>query len=250
MPEDIESVFNLKNGILARTLFLFHRCLRGIGVRLLDNRLINPRRFSNALLRFYAPVFGGRVINVSGWDDRDKEGSYYKEYFKNCSDYLISNVSGKEKGMGSVKKNGSEEMELDLEKPLPPDLKGEFDVVFNHTTLEHIFNIEQAFENLCELSKDVVILVIPVFQQLHILETYGDYWRMTTLGIARMFKKNGFEPLVIQVNDQPFAPIYCFAIAARDPRKYEGKIEKRLDFEMGKFLYGSGIKGQKVEKLL
>ncbi|MBI4812181.1 hypothetical protein HY798_01880 [Candidatus Falkowbacteria bacterium] len=185
-----------------------------------------------------------------GWDDRDKEGGFYRGYFKNCSNYIVSNVLGKEKGMGSVKKSEGEEIELDLEKPLTADFKGKFDIVFNHTTFEHIFNIEQAFKNLCELSKDAVILVIPVLQEIHVLETYGDYWRMTTLAAAKMFKKYGFEPLVIQVNDQPFAPVYCFAIAARDQRKYERKIEKRLDFEMGKYLYGSGLKERYIESLL
>ncbi len=66
MNNRIEEVLNLKRRISAQTLFLFHRCLRGIGVRLLDERLVNPRRFSNALLRFYAPFFEGSVINVSG----------------------------------------------------------------------------------------------------------------------------------------------------------------------------------------
>lgn len=254
MGNNVERVSNLKSGISARTLFLFYRCLRGAASRLLDERLVNPRRFSNALLRFYGPVFGGNVINVSGWDDRDKEGGSYKDYFKNCSGYIVSNVSGVEKGMGSIKQNEGEEIELDLGKPLPPDLRGKFDVVFNHTTLEHVLNIEQAFKNLCDLSKDAVILVVPVFQELHILETYGDYWRMTTLGIAKMFKKNGFEPMVILVNDQPFAPIYCFAIGVRDPQKYEGKMgektERHLDFDVGKFLYGSDWQQEHLEKNL
>lgn len=64
------------------------------------------------------------------------------------------------------------ELFLDLESPLPEDLVDRFDVVFNHTTLEHIFNFHQAFDNLVEMSKDIVILVVPVMQQVHLIFTH------------------------------------------------------------------------------
>jgi hypothetical protein len=235
--------------ILARIIFFMHRCVRWLGIHLLEDCLVNPRRFSNALLRYYAPLFRGFTINVSGWDDRDGEGGHYQDYFINCSSYAVSNAPVGHKGLGSVSNKNIEEIEIDLLKKIDSGLQKKFDVVFNHTTLEHIFAVEKAFENICQLSCDAVILVVPVMQNIHIKE-YGDYWRPTTLGIVKLFLKNGFEPLVVQVNDQPFSPIYCFAVAVKDAKKYEGKIEKKLDFEMGKFLYGSGLKERYINNLL
>ena len=42
---------------------------------------------------------------------------------------------------------------LDLTQPLPSDLIEKFDVVFNHTTLEHIFDIFFCFQKFISLNK-------------------------------------------------------------------------------------------------
>lgn len=227
-----------------------HKVVRFLGNRLAPKTLVSARLFSNAMLKKYGGAFSGNIVNVSGWDDRDREGGYYQEYFPNKKKYTISNMEGKQKGYGSSVSVGVEEIELDLSVPLPTSLRGAFNVVYNHTTLEHIFDIEQAFANLCEMSSDAVVLVVPSLQQIHIAETYGDYWRMTPMGVAKRFLRHGFTPLVITTNEQPFAPVYTFAIAVRDPKKYEGKIEKNLSYEMGGVLYGSKIEERFVEKLL
>ena len=39
--------------------------------------------------------------------------------------------------------------------------------MFNHTTLEHIFEVNTAFDNMCAMSNDVVILVLPFAQVQH-----------------------------------------------------------------------------------
>lgn len=236
--------------MLIKIIYFLHRCVRALGNRVLDKRLIYPRAFSNALLRRYAPLFEGSALNVSGWDDRDQEGGFYRAYFSRCSAYAVSNAHTEKKGFGSMAGSGIQEIELDLEKPLPDALKRRFDVVFNHTTLEHVFDVEVAFKNICELSRDVVILVVPVIQQIHIAPSYGDYWRITTMGIAQLFLRYGFEPLVMATNDQPLNPIYCFAIGVRDAKKYKGKVQKQIHFEMGAALYGSGLKSVDVEALL
>lgn len=215
-------------------LFLFlHKALRFIAIRVLPEKRINPRAFSNLLLRQYGKEFPGDIINVSGWDDRDSEGGYYREYFPIHKRYVVSNFAIADKGYGSMKTQGVEEISLDLEQSLRPELKGAFDVVFNHTTLEHIPAFETAFANLCVMSRDAVILVVPLLQQIHIAPTFDDYWRPTALGIHDLFRKNGLTPLVITTNDQPFYPVYCFAIAVRDPKKYAGRIAPSFDFQSG-----------------
>ena len=189
-------------------------------------------------------------MNVSGWDDRDGEGGKYHDYFPKCASYTVTNAPTDNKGFGSLKESNVRELQLDLTLPLTPALIQRFDVVFNHTTLEHIFEIETAFANLCAMSRDAVILVAPVLQQVHISRSFGDYWRPTTLAIAKLFRKNGFEPLIIITNDQPFFPVYCFAIAVRNAKEYGGKIATSLNFEMGAALFGSSLKRHPIEPLI
>ena len=230
-------------------LFFLYRVLRALGNRLVNKNLVNPRIFSNFMLRKYVDFFEGSVINVSGWDDRDCEGGFYKNYFKKRASYAVSNAPEEDKGFGSIKTTDTEEIEIDLMKPISESYKNKFDIVFNHTTLEHILDAQMAFKNICDLSRDAVIIIVPAIQNIHI-KGYGDYWRITTLGVAKMLQKNGFEPLVIKANDQPFAPVYCFAIGVRDIKKYENKIQKDLDFEMGAALYGSILKKRYINEIL
>lgn len=224
---------------MLRIIFsLAHRVLRGLANNLLHKDVIRPREFSNAILRYYAPLFRGRIINVSGWKDGDFEEGTYATYFTKADEYLVSNAPTSSKGIGSL----PNEIAIDLAKPIAPELHAQFDVVFNHTTLEHIFELDVAFANLCTLSRDVVILVVPTLQHIHFNAGYGDYNRLTPMGIVKHFEKNGFETLVLQSNEQQFSPLYCFAIAVRKESRYIGLIEKSLDFSMGGALYGSKIR--------
>lgn len=228
--------------LLRLILSSIHRVLRGIANNFLDISAIRPREFSNAILHYYAPLFTGSVINVSGWKDGDFENGFYKTYFTNASEYFVSNAPTSSKGIGSL----DTEIKIDLSEPIDVSFHKKYDVVFNHTTLEHIFNLETAFANLCTLSRDVVILVVPTLQHIHLNEGFGDYNRLTPLGIAKYFEKNDFETLVLQSNEQQFSPIYCFAIAVRKGSRYVNEIEKNLDFSMGGELYGSRLNQERV----
>ncbi len=233
-----------------KIVVLFHRLNRGIANRVLSKDLISGRSFSNKMLGAYSAIFKGSVINVSGWDDRDGFGSVYRSYFKECKNYTISNAPVKHKGVGSLKNDAINEIEIDLNYPIISELSKKYDIVFNHTTLEHVFNTQIAFKNLCDMSREVVIIVAPVIQQLHNAEECGDYNRLTTMGIAKNFKINGFDPVVIKTNDQPFAPVYCFAIAVKSGSVYKSKIKEDLDFEMGKYLFGSSLKKRYIDNNL
>ncbi len=96
-----------------------------------ERQFFAARKWSNTEIRKIGRLFEGDAINVSGWDDRDKEGGYYREYFPNLSSYAISNYSGERGTQGT-----SGEIFIDLEAPLPPDLSRRYGLVFNHTTLE------------------------------------------------------------------------------------------------------------------
>ncbi len=178
-----------------------------------------PRIWSNRELKKYAYLFSGDIVNVSGWKDIDKEGKHYKDYFINASSYTITNYKSEARGFQGYQN----EIFLDLEKPLPKELYQRFDVVFNHTTLEHIYDIKTAFSNLCNLSRDIVIIIVPFLQQYH--SDYGDYWRFTPLAIKKMFEENGFEVVYQSFNSHKMSSVYIFTIASRFPEKWRDKFK-------------------------
>jgi hypothetical protein len=185
---------------------------------------VRPRSWSNIELRKFSHLFTGKVVNVSGWKDEDKEGNYYKNYFTNASEYYVSNYKG-ESGLSNI----DNEIFLDLSTPVDQELKNKFDVVFNHTVLEHIFEIDTAFKNLCDMSDDVVIIILPFLQSVHYIEgSFGDYWRFSPMAIKELFKKNGFTTIYQSANDNKFYNIYTFTIATKNPEKYDNLITKKF----------------------
>ena len=143
-----------------------------------------PRVWSNRELLKFAKLFKGDVANISGWTDEDKEGAYYKDYFSNVSSYSITNYIEEARGFQG-KEN---EVFLDLTAELPNELINKFDVVFNQTVLEHIYEVNLAVKNLCSMTKDIAIVVVPFLQEMH--ANYGDYWRFTPLAMKNLFNEN------------------------------------------------------------
>jgi len=175
-----------------------------------------PRVWSNQELRKFAGLFKGNVVNVSAWQDADKEGSTYRAYFSQADSYTITNWKSEARGY----QGGEGEIFLDLESDLTDDLRGKFDVVFNHTTLEHIFNVNKAFANLCDMSKDVVIICVPFLQQYH--GEYGDYWRFTPLLMKKLFEENGMELAYLSFNNHKGSSVYIFAIGVKKTGQWKG----------------------------
>lgn len=173
-----------------------------------------PRIWSNRELARFAHLFSGDVANVSGWKDIDKEGRRYRDYFVNASSYTITNFKAEARGFQGYQG----EIFLDLEKELCDELRQRFAAVFNHTTLEHVFDVKTAFANLCDLSKDIVIVVLPFLQQYH--SDYGDYWRFTPLAAKRLFEENGLTVLYQSFNSEKSSSVYIFTIASRHPERW------------------------------
>src|SRR5688572_11105318 len=122
-----------------------------------------PRVWSNEELKKIGKLLQGSIVNVSGWKDEDKEGGHYANYFPRATEYTITNYSSTYKGF----QGGSNEIGLDLTAPLAQELVGRFDTVFNHTTLEHIFEVQTAFANLSKMAKENVLVIVPFLQQQH-----------------------------------------------------------------------------------
>ena len=180
-----------------------------------------PRRWSNQVLSKIGPVFSGEVINVSGWRDADKGGERYRSYFPNASHYYVSNFHGER---GTTDDGGTTDFELDLEQALPPALVGRFDVVFNHTVLEHVFDIFTAFANLCAMSRDAVIVVVPFAQRLHHGASVGDYWRVSAQALARLFDRNAMKLVFEAANHHRNAGNYVVGVGVRDPARWQGRL--------------------------
>lgn len=180
-----------------------------------DRRYRLARSWSNRQLASIAPVFAGDVVNVSAWDDRDKEGRQYKDYFINAGSYSYTNYTGY-RGFQGI----SGEYLLDLTGDIPKDLARKFDVAFNHTTLEHIFDIRKAFANLCELSKDVVIVIVPFAQVQHESEDWKDYWRFTPTCLRRLFEENGLTVVYEAESPHKHSAIYLLFVGARNPEDW------------------------------
>ena len=180
-----------------------------------------PRTWSNQVLAKIAPLFEGEVVNVSAWKDEDKQGGHYREYFTSAKSYTITNFKG-DRGLAGR----DDEIFLDLSQKLPTDLEGRFDVVFNHTTLEHIFDFFTAFENLCRLSRDVVIVVVPFAQITHDAPSFEDFWRFTPSGMRRLFEKNGLKMIFEAANPQENASVYLLMAGSRQPEKWFTKLPR------------------------
>jgi len=190
-----------------------------------DRKFRLARVWSNRELGKFGHLFIGDVVNVSGWQDQDKEGRSYKDYFTNARSYTITNFKSEARGFQGY----DNEIFLDLSKDLPEQLAGKFDVVFNHTVLEHIFEVHTAFRNVCMMTRDVVIIVLPFLQQMH--ESFGDYWRFSPMTIKRLFEANGLSLLYLSFNGHKKASVYVFAIASRNPEKWAGKIGNDFTYE-------------------
>lgn len=191
----------------------------------LNSRSFSPRLWSNDELKKVSSQFRGKILNVSAGKDSDKEGGYYKNYFTNADSYTVTNYT-------PVFQDSAEydEIQLDLEQDIPTAMQEPYDIVFNHTVLEHIFDTQKAVENLCLLSKDIVVTVVPWMQAYHHEEEYyKDWWRISPFSLVRLFNNNGFKTICIDWNTDPLGSIYIFHIASKQASKWQGKIKLKLN---------------------
>jgi hypothetical protein len=196
----------------------------------LARHFTDARLWSNDEIMKFGHLYDGNVINVSAWEDKDKNGNYYKSYFPNATNYYISNF-GTDQGVLQGSKN---EFFIDLTAPLDSQFINKFSLVFNHTTLEHVFEFRTAFDNLCTMTSDSVMIVVPWLQQLH--ATYGDYWRFSPQALVKLFEKNDMKTIYLSWTEKPRTSVYVFAIGTKQPQKWIDKIGAPLDSQAPDFL--------------
>ena len=186
-----------------------------------DRKFRLARIWSNRELRKVAPLFTGKIANVSAGTNVDKEGDTYDNYFTNKEEFWLTNY---EPGSYRGFQGKENELLVDLTKELPKELAERFDVVFNHTTLEHIFDVFTAFANLCKLTKDVVIVVVPFAQEQHENTGYLDYWRFTPTCLRKLFEINQMEVLYESANQDANAATYLFFVGSKQAEKWKDKL--------------------------
>jgi len=187
----------------------------------IDRRFRLARIWSNRELAKIDHLFHGTVVNVSAGEDIDKEGRHYSDYFPNKSEYWMTNYApGAHRGFTGR----TNELLFDLTGDVPSELHSRFDVVFNHTTLEHVFEINKAFDNLCQVSRDIVIVVVPFCQVQHETSGYEDFWRISPKCLRKLFQRNGMEVIYEAANDDFNAAVYLFFVASRHPDRWKDQI--------------------------
>lgn len=186
-----------------------------------DRKYFVARAWSNNELKRFSPWFEGDAVNVSAWLDEDKQGRRYRDYFSGARSYAITN----HQSAGQIDP-ALDSLTLDLEAPLPVNLHQRFDVVFNHTTLEHVFDFQLALKNMCDMSRDVVILVVPFLQQQHQQPTFGDFWRFTPSAMERLLAQHEFSVVHNITNNELFASVYVLTVATRYPERWKGRFEQ------------------------
>jgi hypothetical protein len=192
----------------------------------------SARLWSNQELRRFSAELRGAVVNVSGSHDLDKEGRRYRDYFTGASSYHITNYKGFRGNTGA-----EGEIFLDLSQDLPAELEGRFDVVFNHTTLEHIYDTHTAFHNLCRMSRDLVIVVVPFAQVTHWSESFGDFWRFTPMGLRRMYEENHLTVVHEAAGPRRGEPIYLLFVGSRHPDRWgANRPGERIEAPIGEWI--------------
>lgn len=187
----------------------------------IDRRYRLARIWSNQELRKIGPLFRGDVVNVSAGENVDKQGGTYESYFPNSSVFYLTNYTpGSFRGF----QDRENEFLVDLTEELPSELAARFDVAFSHTTLEHIFDVGTAFANICRLSKDIVIVVVPFSQAQHESNAYKDYWRFTPTCLRKLFANNGLDVVYETANSDMNAALYLFMVGSRHADEWKGRM--------------------------
>jgi hypothetical protein len=183
------------------------------------SRRFVPRYWSNDELSYvgsYLPA-GAKIVNVSGWRDEDKEGRFYRDYFRAPLAYHVSNYDG-DRARGT---NVHSDIGIDLTKPLDEKLAEAYDIALNHTVLEHVPDPSFAFGQIAKLTADLLLTIVPFKQKLHFeAGMYGDYYRFTPFSMRELHKRNGLVVLYESYTPRPSLDVYLFYVATKFPDRH------------------------------
>lgn len=117
------------------------------------------------------------MLSIGSGRDDDGEGSQYRLYFVNASNYMTSEVAP---GIGT---------DLVLDVRAMPEIKSSaFDCVFCSGVLEHVDDFRRALSEIARILKvgGTLLLGLPFRQAIHMPP--DDYWRFTEFGIRHLLR--------------------------------------------------------------
>jgi len=102
--------------------------------------------------------------------------------------YILNHHNFRPTVFDSIKHRDFEEI-VNLNEPLPDIYKNKFNLVIDTGTLEHCFNVGQAFKNMCDAValNGVILTAAPVTKLNH------GYWNFCPLAHRDGFELNGFQ---------------------------------------------------------
>lgn len=150
------------------------------------------RAESNAILREWCSQITGVVLSVGSSKDSDGNGSTYRQYFTQATQYLTS-----EPQPGC-------DLQLDV-RSMPSVQDGTFDAVFCSGVLEHVDDVHAAVAECWRvLKKGGTFLVgVPFAQPLH--REPEDFWRFTGHGLVYLLSAFTIQH-VKPIGSDPKAP--------------------------------------------
>ncbi len=86
------------------------------------------------------------------------------------------------------------ERQVDLNEPLPADMVSRYDLAIDTGTLEHCFNVGQAFKNVAEMMAvgGVILQAAPLNRYNH------GFWNFSPTAYHDFYSENGFELLYLK----------------------------------------------------
>lgn len=134
---------------------------------------------SNAWLKISCKNITGKVLSIGSLDDKDGEGSFYRNYFIKAEEYLTSEVRERE------------DCDLVLDITNMDNIKdNEFDCIFCCGVLEHVYDFHKGIAEISRIMKKggVLLLGLPFNQAIHMPP--NDFWRFTEYGIRKILSEN------------------------------------------------------------
>jgi hypothetical protein len=194
---------------------------------------MNPRKWSNREIKNIVnlPLLNKTVLNLSGWDDSDKEGKQYREYFTGSKSYSISRYQ-----KDNVRSVDGCTLIIDLENIETSDLSETFDIVFTHTVLEHVYDLKSAFKIMRILSNKYIVGVVPMVNVVHWeVNSYQDYWRFTPHGVNKCLEDIDYELIHLKVGPKTDLYQYIVFVGIKKGLTQEGEFQNLIveEFESG-----------------
>lgn len=136
--------------------------------------------------RYYMKMFfKSNSQHIKGVCGEFGDVNFTRQWGHNLDEIICFNGEGK----------GADSVELDLTVDnLDPDFLGKFDTIICTNVLNFIFDIQVASENLMKMLKPGGKAIITVSglsaRSNYDYSRWGDFWRMSDLGLMRLFAKN------------------------------------------------------------